>query len=111
MIICCNEFINITFSYLVENTGSQYRRIEYGVCPACGQHILKDCRLTNDIQTIKKYTGIQARAKYIYWQHKANSKKHGNKNNMFWLYQHNGTVKDFNEVKKGKCLSAVKCYT
>lgn len=101
MIICCNESINTSFSYLVENNNNRYRRIEYGVCPVCGRNILKDYKLTDTIQTVKHYTGKRALAKYAYWEHKLRSKKRGNKNNMFWLYQYNGIIKDFNDVKKG----------
>lgn len=38
-----------------------------------------------------------------YYELKDLKTQHGTKNNMFWLYQTNGLIKDFNNETKGKC--------
>ena len=37
--------------------------------------------------------------------------KYGTKNNMFWLFQTNGTIKDFNNEKKGVCRTPLVLLT
>lgn len=103
MILCCNRQANPIFSYLVENNSRVYHRIEYGICPECGVPILRDYKIFDDIQRVKDFKGQKAVTKYAYWKQRAADKKQGSKQNMFWLYQINGVIRDFNDEKKGIC--------
>ena len=73
------------------------------MCPVCGSPKLRDYKLVDGIQQIKDYKDKKAVLKYAYWKQKAANKKHGSKQNMFWLYQINGVIRDFNDEKKGIC--------
>ena len=99
------------FSYLVENNSRVYHRIEYGICPECGVPILRDYKIFDDIQRVKDFKGQKAVAKYAYWKQRAADKKQGSKQNMFWLYQINGVIRDFNNEKKGICKTKLVCLS
>lgn len=103
MIFCCNRQLNTVFSHIVINNSEEYRRIEYAICQDCGKPVLRDYKLTDGLQRVRDYKGIKALAKYAYWKKKAADTKQGSKQNMFWLYQINGVIRDFNDEKRGIC--------
>ena len=111
MLYCCGKYYHQTEKkYLLDTHNKHNQILEYGVCPRCG--ILKAClTYTNNLGERKEEKPKKRKAQEFvtsclsqpYYEIKDLKIKYGSKNNMFWLFQTNGTIKDFNNTVKGNC--------
>ncbi len=93
------------------------RILEYGYCPIC--NTLKACLTQTDLLGKRKEVKPKKRQTQKFLEDCLKQKyfeylrpiKHGSRQNMFWFYQINGLIKDFNDEKKGKCYSDIVYIT
>ena len=111
MLYCCNKYFSHTEKrYLLDSHNKHNQILEYGLCPKC--NVLKVCLTYTDnlgVRREEKPKKRKAQAfineclKQPYYELRDLKVRYGTKNNMFWLFQTDGTVKDFNNVTKGNC--------
>ena len=111
MLYCCGKYyLNTEKKYLLDTATKHNQVLEYGICPRCS--ILKAVLTFTDLEGKRKEIKPKKRkAKDFinecltqpYYELKDLKEKFGTKNNMFWLFQTNGTIKDFNNTTKGNC--------
>lgn len=115
MLYCCNKyFSNTEKRYLLDTAKKHNQILEYGLCPRC--NILKAClTYTNNLGERREDKPKKRKAKQFieaclsqpYYELKDLKIKFGTKNNMFWLFQTDGTIKDFNNQTKGSCNTEI----
>lgn len=113
MLYCCNRYYSDTEKRYLLDTATKHNQIlEYGICPRC--NILKACLYYTDLDGKRKEIKPKKRKakEFIneclnqpYYELKDLKEKFGTKNNMFWRFSHQGTIKDFNNVTYGKFSS------
>lgn len=113
MLYCCGKYYSNTEKrYLLDTHNKQNQILEFGICPRC--NVLKASLTYFDILGNKKEIKPKKRKSQAfineclsqpYFELKDLKEKFGSKNNMFWLFQTNGTIKDFNNTVKGNCNS------
>lgn len=116
MIFCCGKYFKNTDKKELISVGNRQKRVlEFGVCPHCDSLIaelvenikfrpepLKTRKRNKKAKEFinkclcEKYNDIEKDIKY------------GSKTNMFWNYQFNGIIKDFNNVVRGSCKTDLK---
>lgn len=119
MLFCCHRYFSNTEKKYLQDTQNHHNRIlETGTCPIC--NTLKACLTYIDKSGRKKETKpkknktkdfINECLSKPYYELKDIKEKYGTKNNMFWLYQTNGTIKDFNNTVKGSCKTEILTTT
>lgn len=116
MIYCCGKYFKNTEKKELLSVGNRQKRIlEYGTCPHC------DSLIAELIEKIKfrpeplKTRKRNKKAKDFInkclcddYSDVEKEVKHGSKNNMFWNYQINGIIKDFNDTTVGNCKTELK---
>lgn len=111
MLYCCNKYYSNTEKKYLLDTATQHNQIlEYGICPKC--NILKAVlTFTDNLGRRKEIKPKKRKAKDFinqclnqpYYELKDLKEKYGTKNNMFWIFQANGQIRDFNNTLKGYC--------
>lgn len=111
MLYCCGKYYSNTEKRYLLDTATRHNQIlEFGICPRC--NILKACltytdklgrRLEDKPKKRKAKEFIDKCLNQPYYELKALKIENGTKNKMFWLYQTDGTIKDFNNTVKGSC--------
>ena len=119
MLFCCHKYFSETEKrYLLDNEKHHNRVLEFGTCPIC--NTLKAILTYKDAQgKLKEHKPKKKKAKQFindcltqpYFEIKDLKERFGSKNNMFWLFQTNGTIKDFNNTVKGNCKSDITFIT
>ncbi|MFR1671626.1 MAG: hypothetical protein ACLSWI_01625 [Candidatus Gastranaerophilaceae bacterium] len=94
MISCCNKLFNSVFSRIIENKNNFYRRIEFGVCPICGNFKFRELKLINGNELIKQLSGKKAKSQLLKWEKKFNKITIGTKANQNVFYG------DFKKTRK-----------
>ena len=85
--LCCNTLFNGIFAYVVQNNEQMYRKIEYGVCPQCGELRFMDYKLyANGDGSIKQFSGREAKTKFEIWKKKLINQPHGTYSNQNVYY-------------------------
>jgi len=115
MLFCCHKYFHQTEKrYLLDTFKHNNRILEFGICPNCGT--LKALLTYKDSTgKTKEHKPKKKRAKEFindclnqpYYELKDLKIKFGTKNNMFWLFQTDGTIKDFNNQTKGNCNTKI----
>lgn len=98
MLYCCGKYFNSDgeIKYFGKN-------VEYGFCPICN-------RLR--VFYINKYIPKRKAAEFLencFNLIPLHAPKNGSKQNMYWLYNQNGTIKDFNGQTVGKAITDPIC--
>lgn len=118
MLYCCGIYFNenITKRYLVDTYNYSNRILEYGVCPKCGtkKAVLTQTNIYGKRIEIKpKKRKVNSFIENCLSE-KEEKKiiKNGSKQNIYWTYQRNGKIYDFNEILKGECKTElIKTHT
>lgn len=115
MLYCCGRYYSNTEKRYLLDTHSKHNQIlEFGICPRC--NVLKAClTYTDNLGRRQEIKPKKRKAQQFineclsqpYYELKDLKVKHGTKNNMFWLFQTDGTIKDFNNETKGKCQTEI----
>ena len=111
MIYCCGKYFKNTDKKELISVGNRPKRIlEFGTCPHCDSLIAE---LTETIKFRSKPFKTRKRNKKAKdlinkclsdnYNDIEKDVKYGTKNNMYWNYQLNGIIKDFNGEKRGEC--------
>lgn len=110
MLFCCHRYFKETEKRYLEDTLTRtHQLLEIGTCPKCNT---KKVWYQYELNGAKKEVlakGKKAEKLLQELQHQPYYELHdlkignGTKNKMFWLYQTNGTIKDFNNQVKGSC--------
>lgn len=107
MLKCCSKEIRVLEEdfYILDNNAYSSRHVEAGYCtnPKCGVFKAQLTQYNNNIQrwdTINPKKK-EAREKLAEWKEeryipKLDYPKQGTRENMNWLYQENGNIRDFN---------------
>lgn len=95
MISCCNSEFKGFFIYTLSNSKLFCRRLEYGICPICGNEKFRDIKYySNGIERIKELNGISATITYKRWLSLLNNTKQGSYINQSFYYG------DFKKIKR-----------
>lgn len=86
MLVCCNSRFRGVYFRVLENKPDFYRRIEYGICPKCGNYRLLDLRMIEGKVKIKTLSGKEAENNYEKIIKKYKEVKHGSKSNQNYCY-------------------------
>ncbi len=87
MLFCCNAHFVSSFSYVLLNTNSTYRKIEFGVCPICGCFKFKDyIQSYNGNEKVKLLSGKAANDRLNYWKKRLKNVKQGTKSRQNTYY-------------------------
>lgn len=87
MLSCCNNLFSGLFRRVVKNSNSEYRRIEFGICPKCGAYCFMDYRSDNNgNEKIKILRGRKAQTKFKCWEDRFKNQKQGNYSNQNVYY-------------------------
>ena len=117
MLFCCHRYFGETNKrYLTDTVSKINQFLEYGECPICKSKRIW-YKYTNILASKEKEITLKGKKaesllkdllRQPYFDIKELKEKHGTKNNMFWLYQSNGQIKDFNNTLKGNCQTDIK---
>ena len=115
MLYCCSKFFSTKKKYLLDTFEHHNRVLEYGFCPVCK---VLEAKLTqidkkgvkNELKPKKRQAKqfVENYLKEPYYEQVYMDIKTGSKQNMFWLYNAGGTIKDFNDEIKGKCITDIR---
>lgn len=111
MLFCCHKYFYKTEIRALKDTLTRTNQLlEIGFCPKCNtKRVEYNYYLNGKRQRPLKLKGKKADKlldelrNQPYLEIKDLKERQGTKNNMFWLYQTNGLIKDFNNVTKGSC--------
>lgn len=110
---CCNKDLLLTqVRYFRGDNDYPVRYLEWGVCPKCGTNKailhrennngeykpLKPNKSKNALSFVKDLLQKEQFYEFILLR-----VKHGTKSNMYYKYNDNGSIKDFNGEKVGSC--------
>ena len=82
MLVCCNRRFRGGYYRVLSNKPDFYRRIEFGICPHCGNYRLMDFRLINGKGNIKTLSGKEAENTFEKIVKKYREEKQGSKSNQ-----------------------------
>lgn len=115
MLYCCGKYhSNTEKRYLLDTHNKHNQILEFGICPRC--NVLKACltytdnlgrRIEDKPKKRKAQQFINECLSQPYYELKDLKEKYGTKNNVYWLFQSNGTIKDFNGTIKGSCKTDI----
>ncbi|MBR6099199.1 hypothetical protein IKP85_05570 [bacterium] len=86
MLACCNRRFSGGYYRVLSNKPDFYRRIEFGICPNCGQYRLLDFRMTEGKLQIRTFSGKNAESSFEKILKKLKQEKHGTKSNQNYHY-------------------------
>ena len=86
MLVCCNRRFSGGYYRVLSNKPDFYRRIEFGICPKCGQYRYMDFRLVEGVLKIKTFSGKNAEIAFEKIVKKLRQEKSGTKSNQNYYY-------------------------
>ena len=114
---CCNKEILLTqVRYFLGDKDYPKRYLEWGICPICkadrailhrednkGEYKpLKPNKVKNSLKFVKDLLEKEQFLDFVLLK-----VKNGTKSNMYYKYNDNGIIKDFNGEKKGECKTTL----